>query len=209
MNPDRATLTQACSKASCSHSATAWRRSGRRHASCRASPPSAAARARATGSAIGDGARHAGRHSRRRRFRRRLRRGAPRADRGRKGRPVRGLRRAGHGGDRRTRSRADRRVSETYERYRALYPAIRGGIVMSTGFFGDIESREIRGAGEHQSARLPLLRQGRGGRRQADGGPSALRRRLLALLRLAGRRSVRRPDLRAAVVRRRRWRGRS
>ena len=37
---------------------------------------------------------------------------------------------------------------------------------------------------------------------QAHGGPSALRRRLLAHLRLAGRRPVRRPDLRAPVVRR-------
>ena len=36
-----------------------------------------------------------------------------------------------------------------------------------------------------------------------DGGPAAHGDRLLALLRLAGRRPVRRPDLRAALVRRR------
>ena len=61
----------------------------------------------------------------------------------------------------------------------------------------------IEGPGEHQSARLSASTTRTRWCSASDGGPSALCGRLLAHLRLAGRRSVRRPDLHAALVRRR------
>ena len=153
-------------------------------------------------------ARPAGRHPGRRRFRRGLRRRPARPDRA----------------DRR-RSRSTvctaPATAETIEPDAALarapiaarlsgaiarsIPHIRRSFIMSTGFFGDIKPDQIRRPRQHQSAGLPLLQPRRGRARQADGRPSALRRRLLALLRLAGRRPVRRPDLRAPVVRATRW----
>ena len=54
-------------------------------------------------------------------------------------------------------------MREAYQRYRALYPAIKGVTSMTTGFFGDIRPDQVRRAGLDQSARLPLLQHGRGG----------------------------------------------
>ena len=62
----------------------------------------------------------------------------------------------------------------------------------------------VRRPGERQPARLSLLRQGPRRRRAAHGRPSALRRVLLAFVRLAGRRPVWRRDLPAALDARRR-----
>ena len=57
----------------------------------------------------------------------------------------------------------------------------------------------VRRSGERQPARLSLLRQGPHRRRATHGRPSALRRLLLAFVRLAGRRPVRRRDVPAAL----------
>ncbi len=62
--------------------------------------------------------------------------------------------------------------------------------------------RALQGAGQRRPAGLPLLREGPDGARQADARAPAHGGRLLALVRLAGRRSLRRADLRAAVVQR-------
>ena len=60
---------------------------------------------------------------------------------------------------------------------------------MSTGFFSRTEPIRYAGPESGRSPRLPLVRPGPEGARQAHGGPSPLRRLLLALLHLAGRRS--------------------
>ena len=71
-----------------------------------------------------------------------------------------------------------------------------------TDFFKGIEPVKFEGPQSSQPARLPPLQQGRDGPRQADGGPYPPGRRLLAHLRLGGRRPVRRPHLRPPLVRR-------
>ena len=86
-----------------------------------------------------------------------------------------------------------------FERYRALYPAIKESLeFMSTGFFGDQQPIRYEGPESRNPPRLPLVRPGPESARQADGGSFPLRRLLLALLRLAGHRPVRRADLRCA-----------
>ena len=52
--------------------------------------------------------------------------------------------RAGDRRDASSRTRAcSAPIDEAYQRYRALYPAIRGVFVMTTGFFGDIKQDQI------------------------------------------------------------------
>ena len=169
-------------------------------ASTRASP-SAAARARATGCEIianmldiavdvpedGD-------------FGAALRRGAARPDRRRGRRPVRGLRAAEDPRDDRARPR--RASTALCRSLRALSRALSrhqgGDAAMNCRVSSASKSRSRSRGKRGQSDPLAFrwYDPDRSGARQAHGGPSALRRLLLALLRLAGQRSVRRRDLR-------------
>ena len=75
-------------------------------------------------------------------------------------------------------------------------------------FFKGIAPVPFKGPDSDDPLAFRFYEQGPDGPRQADARPPADGGRLLALLRLAGRRPVRRPDLRAAVVRAAAWRRR-
>ena len=78
---------------------------------------------------------------------------------------------------------------------------------MAEPFFPDIERIRYEGPETDEPARVSLVRRRPARARQAHARPPALRGLLLAHVLLAGRRHVRRRDLRPAVVRRRRSAG--
>ena len=164
------------------------RRRALRHLARRSSPPCSTARSRSPPTAMSARALGAARlgHLRRR---------------GR--RPGRGLRRAATimrviEPDPALRAAA---TASGYARYRALYPAIEGGPTMSD-FFKGIEPVPFKGPDSDDPLAFRFYKPDRWCSASAW-RTSCARRRLLAHLRLAGRRPVRRPDLRAALVRRR------